>query len=963
MSAGFDGRMYWQSLKDGRQARDPDCDESGSAVWTVRLGDWVGCEIRLHGADQGPLKIHDYVTGKTETVAPQANRKWSNAISPTQVLATEKRADGWLGFRLLGRENEPRKDVPVATAEQVAGAVVVRASDEKGALVGYDGTGGAPRLGLVDYGTATLRPIPLPAGVSSPFDLTSTTIGPKWVALHEAGKVTLISRSDPGVTRTVTVDESYARVVLPIDDWLLTAGMAYPLSGGASPVPLAVTARMVAGADGKAYALGATDRAHWSVVSIAPEAQGIPRTREVLPVPYKPADRMSLALGQGDLSIGQNDGIETVQGYQTSVSGPVSVSPTPTWSCDGTWKDEVCSSTGNSGGWNVATGDGRLVALSTGSDTKTCGLDCVVVVHVQETHAGPANHWVWLPSTTRLQADHIVSASGRYLFFVAWENSVQRLLVADIDAGKILDVKASSPAVLWGSTLWQPEGDKGVVAGTDLRTGQVTQRVDLGSGCRPYELHVSGDWFYSTCSFYGDAAAVYHVPAKKRIPLPFTPERHSVQLGDGFVVHEAGAGLEVTNVRSGAAVREHDVASFIAGFGVDWTIDRFGGRLAYTDASEAVHLVGVTGAASPLAAIDQSVPTALDAKKANGWQARWWLSKPAASWQLTVRNKETGITTPVRGGGEARGVVTTSWDGKDKAGKYLPNGAYDWTLTAQPADGQGAALTATGAVALSGAGAGPRDFVGDGYGDLFGFKADGTADFLPGGPGAFGAAVSGSGWTGDNAVNAVLPFGDVDNDGCNDVLVRTTAGALRAYRPGCGQPLTPASPYTVIGLGGWNAYDTLIAPGDLTGDGRTDLLARNNTTGQLYMYALKGAGPQFGLSSKALIAEGMQGYLLAGARDLNGDGRGDMVGRDPSGKLWFYPGRSDGKLAPRVEIGTGWQIFNALVGVGDITGDGKSDLVARDTAGALWRYVGRGNGTFEKRVKISDGWGTYASLS
>ncbi|MFF8269952.1 hypothetical protein ACF059_21595 [Streptomyces sp. NPDC016562] len=54
--------------------------------------------------------------------------------------------------------------------------------------------------------------------------------------------------------------------------------------------------------------------------------------------------------------------------------------------------------------------------------------------------------------------------------------------MADVDAGRILDAKAVAQSVLWGSTLWAPEGDKGVVAGTELRTGQVTQRVDLGSG-------------------------------------------------------------------------------------------------------------------------------------------------------------------------------------------------------------------------------------------------------------------------------------------------------------------------------------------------------------------------------------------------------------------------------------------------------------------------------------------------
>ncbi len=706
MTAGSADTMHWRSLQDGREAKGSECDWTGSPLWTVRQGDWVGCEMFVAAGTQGPLKIHDYASGKTETMASQANRKWTRGISPTQVLATEKRADGWLGLHLLGRGNEPRKDVIVTTAEQVS-EVTVRAFDENGALVFYRSTGGSQRLGLIDFATATMRPVPLPTGYTSPFDLRAVGMGSRWIALHVYDKVTLVSRADIAATRTLAV-HGYLGDVLPVGDWLyaesgdpMAGTVAYPITGG---VPRTVVpwmgSRLVAGPVGDVYVLGATSRTQWGVQRIVPDSQGVPQAKEVLPVPYRPADRMSLAMAQGDLAVGQNDRVESVQGYRTSVSGPVSVSPTPTWSCDGLWKDPVCSSAGGQANWHVPTGDGRLVALSTGG-SDSCG-SCVVVAHVQDTRPDSVDRHVSLASTAKLQASHIVSASGRYLLFVASENSEQRLLVADIDTGKVLDVKASSPAVLWGSVLWQPEGDKGVVSGTDLRTGQVNRRVDLGSGCRPYELQVSGDWYYSTCSFHGDGAAAYDAPAKRRIPLPFTPERHHVQLGDGYVVHQAGGGLEVTNLRSGAAVREHEVASFFHGFGSDWTIDRFGGRLAYTDAGETLHLVGVTGKASPLAVIDQDVPATVDFRSAQSWVSRWWLSKPVSSWKLTVRNKTSGISTVVRSGGEARGVIAPAWDGKNQWGAYLYTGDYEWTLTTRPADGQTPELRTSGSMKVTG---------------------------------------------------------------------------------------------------------------------------------------------------------------------------------------------------------------------------------------------------------------------
>lgn len=952
---GFDGTIWWRS-PDGRETSWNGCD--GRTKWSARYGDSTGCELSLDGGSDtpGPLRIHDFATDKTETLASQANRVWTSASSPTQVLTYEIRTDGWLDLHLLGREGDPRKDVPVKATEKIARPFKVESQDTNSALVSYMAADASDQLAVVDFAAGTMRTVAKPAGVTD-LDHVKVALGARWIALQYDWKATLISRANPAVTHTLDLHPNTLEV-RPVGDWLVSrrqyltadAVVAAPINGGAQRtlLPRAGEAPLVSGSDGAVYADGGTDSTHWGVQRIVPDALGVPQVTEALHTPPNPADRKGLAFAQGQLAVGQDDPNRSIQGYQASVSGPVSVSRTPGWSwnCDAEATESVCAGK-VAGDQFAATGDGRLVGLAT-QDGLGC-YSCVVVARVKEARTGGAVRFVRLESANPMQATSIVAASGRYLLFVASENSAQRLLVADIETGKVLGSGLPWASALWGSMLWQPEGDKGVVAGTDLRTGQVTRRLDLGSGCRPYELAVSGDWFYSTCSSYGDAAAAYHVPDKKRIPMPFTPEAGSVRLGDGYVARNA----EVYNLRSGTAVREFAPEQPPLAFGVDWTIDRFGGPLAYIDPAETVHVVGITGAASALAVIDQSAPATWDAGNPGATQPRWWLSKPAGSWQLSVRDKATGITTPVRSGAEARGLVAPGWDGRDAAGKLLENGAYDWTLTAKPADGQGGDLTVSGAVTLSGGAAGPRDHVGDGFGDLLGFKADGTAEFRPGGGGAFGAAVPGSGWTGENTITAVVPFADVDGDGCNDVLARTKAGALRAYRPGCGKPLTPASPYSVIGSGGWNAYDTLVSPGDITGDGRPDLLARNNTTGQLYSYELKGTA----LLPKKLVAEGMQGYLLAGARDLNGDGRGDMVGRDPAGKLWFYPGQSDGKLAPRVEIGGGWQVFDSLVGVGDITGDGRADLVARDKAGVLWRYNGRGNGKFDKAARIGDGWG------
>ncbi|MFJ9598255.1 hypothetical protein ACIRS3_36610 [Streptomyces virginiae] len=63
------------------------------------------------------------------------------------------------------------------------------------------------------------------------------------------------------------------------------------------------------------------------------------------------------------------------------------------------------------------------------------------------------------------------------------------------------------------------------------------------------------------------------------------------------------------------------------------------------DAKDEINLVGVTGKASPLTVIDQSIPATVTAKSVTSGNTRWWLSKPAASWKLTVRNTTSGITS------------------------------------------------------------------------------------------------------------------------------------------------------------------------------------------------------------------------------------------------------------------------------------------------------------------------------
>ncbi|MBK3576700.1 VCBS repeat-containing protein [Streptomyces sp. MBT65] len=253
-----------------------------------------------------------------------------------------------------------------------------------------------------------------------------------------------------------------------------------------------------------------------------------------------------------------------------------------------------------------------------------------------------------------------------------------------------------------------------------------------------------------------------------------------------------------------------------------------------------------------------------------------------------------------------------------------------------------------------------RDHAGrDGIADLLTLDSSGTLAFQQGtGTGTFAGKVSGSGWA--TSVKAV-PFGDLSGDRCNDVLVRLSSGALRLYKPGCGAALKPSTPYTSLGTSGWNQYDVLTAPGDISGDGRPDLIARGASSGTVYLYKGTSTGK---LSARVKLYADWRTYKkVVGVGDLNGDGIGDLLAQDKANNLYRYYGSGRGTFGARVKLFTAWGgSYDTVVGVGDITGDGKADLVERDSAGVLYRNSGDGRGSFGARTKISTGWQSYKGI-
>ncbi|MFD8976708.1 N-acetylmuramoyl-L-alanine amidase [Streptomyces sp. NPDC059593] len=215
----------------------------------------------------------------------------------------------------------------------------------------------------------------------------------------------------------------------------------------------------------------------------------------------------------------------------------------------------------------------------------------------------------------------------------------------------------------------------------------------------------------------------------------------------------------------------------------------------------------------------------------------------------------------------------------------------------------------------------------------------------------------GPGW---GAYNTITPMTALRADGTGDAVARDKDGVLWYYR-GSGNPSAPFASRLRVGAG-WNVYDKLLGARDMNADGRPDLIARDKT-GVLWLYKNTGASPN-PFATRVRVGGGWNIYNeLISTGDMTGDGKPDLIARDKTGVLWLYKntGASPNPFATRGQVGGGWNAYNVMVGPSDLDLDGKPDLIARDAAGDLWFYKNT-NGypnPYATRVRVGGGWGIY----
>jgi uncharacterized delta-60 repeat protein len=172
----------------------------------------------------------------------------------------------------------------------------------------------------------------------------------------------------------------------------------------------------------------------------------------------------------------------------------------------------------------------------------------------------------------------------------------------------------------------------------------------------------------------------------------------------------------------------------------------------------------------------------------------------------------------------------------------------------------------------------------------------------------------------------VAGIGDFDGDGKDDILWRNGVTGENYLYPMDGLSIKASEGFLrSVADQTWQ----IAGVGDFNGDGKADILWRNNASGQNYVYLMNGT---------AIASEGYirtvadQNWKVAGVGDLDGDGKVDIVWRNgATGENYLYLMNGTSIAAEgyiRTVTDPNWHI----VTVGDYDGDGKSDLLWRNSS-------------------------------